>query len=438
MIAFKNILKTGGMLVLGTGIILSACNKAPDEIGIITPPSPSPDAAIGDVLKGNAEDSLFYKMVVRAGMLTTLNDKAKTLTVFSPNNAAVRQFVSGASGGLIPPSGAPEATYVGFINTSLPVASAAGVVQYNIVPQKVPTASFGASFANLAYPTLLNPNPAASALLRLDGYLSKRTNGAWLNNIPVIVPDRMAGNGVIHSTAAVSVPPSTLILDRINADAGLTFLKAAILRADSGKTITTPTSIQYLLGTQAIAPGLNLTLFAPTDAAFQAALYVQAYPIVYGQLYQGAYATAIAGGATPADAALAATAYATANAPAQTTALTSSPTVFQNPALYPYLTAQVVQGILVYHLFFGQRAFTPNFPTTATAVPTFLNSVVPAHPGVTVASTFTGPVVTALTVKGLVNPTASNVLINPLPGGSSDQHYLNGVMHKIDQVLFPQ
>ena len=424
------------MLVLGTSLVLLACNKAPEEFAPIVPPGPATGTAIGDVLKAGAEDSLFYKIIVRGGLLSLLNDKTKTFTVFSPTNAAVRQFVSGASGGLIPPSGAPEATYVGFINGSLPVASAAAVAQYHILPQKVPTASFGANFANLPYPTLLNPNPAASALLRFDAYVSRRTNGAWLNNIPVIIPDRAAGNGVIHSTAAFSAPPSTLIMDRINADAGLTFLKAAIASADSGAAPTA--SLQYLLGTQAIAPGLNLTLFAPTDAAFQAALYAQAFPVVYGQLYQGAYAAAIGGGATPAQAAAAATAFATANAPAQTTALTASPAVFQNPALYPFLTAQVVKGILAYHLFFGQRAFTPNFPTTATSIPTFLNSAVPTHPGVSVTATFTGPVVSALTVKGVANPTASNVLINPLPNGSSDQHYINGVLHKIDQVLFPQ
>ncbi|MBC7936170.1 MAG: fasciclin domain-containing protein [Rhizobacter sp.] len=436
MTFYKNHIKNGTLAIVAAIATITACNKAPQDFDPIPTPLPSPAKAIGDTLKLSADDSLFYKVIVRSSLLPIFNDKAKRFTLFSPNNAAVRQFVSGASGGLIPPSGAPDSVYVKFINTNLPVASAAGIVQYQTLPQAVLTSSFGATFANLPYPTLLNPNPAASPFLRFDGYVSTRTNGAWLNNIPVIAPNRMAGNGIIHSTAAVAVPPSTLLLDRINSDAGLTFLKAAIARADSGAA--PGSSLAYLLGTQSIAPGLNLTLFAPTDAAFQGALYVQAYPVVYGQLYQGAYAAAIGGGATPAQADAAATAFATANAPAQTTALTSSPTVFQNPALYPFLTATAVKGILAYHLFFGQRAFTPNLPATATAIPTFLNSAVPAHPGVTVAATFTGPVVSAATVKGLANPTASNLLINPLPTGSSDQHYINGVMHKIDQVLFPQ
>ncbi len=437
MKSYKNYLKSGiaaSLLCMG---IISSCNKAPDEIGMIVPPTQSSLSAIGDTLKLSVDDSLFYKVIVRGGMLNVLKDKSKSYTLFSPNNAAVRQFVSGASGGLIPPSGAPEATYVGFINGSLPVASAASIVQYHMLPQAVSASAIPTTFPNLAYPTFLNPSPSASPLLRLDGYVSRRANGAWLNNIPVIAADRMAGNGVIHSIAAVSVPPSTLLWDRINADADLTYLKAAIQRADSGAA--PGTSLQYVLGTQAIAPGLNLTVFAPNNAAFRAALYAQAYPIVYGQLYQGAYALAIAGGALPADAAIAATNYANANAPTQTTALTSDPVAFfNNPALYPYLPAVAVKGILVYHVLFGQRAFSPNIPTTATAVPTLLNSVVPTHPGITLSATFTGPVVTAATVKGIANATASNVLINPLPNGSSDQHYVNGVLHKIDQVLLPQ
>lgn len=405
-------IKTGTVALVAAIVTMTSCNKDLEEFAPIPTPTISPLKGIGDTLRLNADDSLFYKVIVRGGMLSLLNDKTKNFTLFSPNNAAVRQFVSGASGGAIPPSGAPEATYVGFINTTLPVASATAVVQYQILPQTVLTTSFGATFANFPYPTLLNPSPAASPFLRLDGYVSTRANGAWLNNIPVIGPNRLAGNGVIHSTPAVSVPPSTLLWDRINADAGLTYLKAAIQRADSGAA--PGTSLQYLLGTATIAPGLNLTLFAPTDAAFQAGLTAVITQALIGQ------------GMPPATAA------------ATAAALAASPAVFSNPALYPSLTAQTVKGVIVYHILFGKRAFTPNIPTTATSVPTLLNSAVPAHPGVSIAATFTGPVVTAATVKGVANPSASNVLINPLPNGNSDQHYVNGVMHKIDQVLFPQ
>jgi hypothetical protein len=144
---------------------------------------------------------------------------------------------------------------------------------------------------------------------------------------------------------------------------------------------------------------------------------------------------------TPAAAAALAAANAPAQAMAQATALAASPNVFSNPALFPYLTAQTVKGIVVYHIL-GNRAFTNNFPTTAESVPTLLNSAIPAHEGVSVQATFGTPFVTAATVQGAENTTPSNIIINaspmlPDPSGTSDQQFLNGVLHKIDQVLLP-
>jgi len=164
--------------------------------------------------------------------------------------------------------------------------------------------------------------------------------------------------------------------------------------------------------------GANLTVFAPTDAAFQATI-------------TGAVAQVLIGLGVP-----------PATALAQATALASTPAVFSNPNLYPYLTAETVKGIVVYHVL-GTRAFTNNLPTTAANFPTLLNGGIPAHPGLTIQATFGVPFVTSATVKGLGNATASNVQINaspliPDPNGTSDQHYLNGVIHKIDQVLLPQ
>ena len=421
----KHINIKNSFLAFSTAVaVLSACNKAPEEIGDIPTPIIPAGSSLADVLRTTADDTLFYKIVVRGAMQNLINDKSKTFTVFSPNNAAVRQFVSGASGGLIPPSGAPEATYVGFINSNLPVASANSIANYHIVTQNVPVASFKSTFSNYPYPTNLNPSPASSPFLRLDAYLSRRANGAWLNNIPVIAPDRTAANGSIHSIAAVSVPPSTLIWDRINTDTDLTFMKAAVQRADSGAAAGA--SLQYLLGTQSIAPGLNLTVFAPTDNAMR--------NLLIGAITQAL----IAQGVPPANAQTAATGLVTAYG---TTILTNPSSIpVYGPALASVLTATTVKGIVVYHIVFGTRAFTPNIPTTATNIPTMLNQGIPVHPGIAIAATFAPglPVVGAATVKGLANASASNVIINPLPAGSSDQHYVNGVMHKIDQVLLPQ
>ena len=80
-------------------------------------------------------------------------------------------------------------------------------------------------------------------------------------------------------------------------DTGLTYLKAAILRADSGTG--SPGTLQSGL----MNIGANLTVFAPTDSAFRAtltgAIYQGLLPLVIQQL-TAAY---IAGGMTPEDAA---------------------------------------------------------------------------------------------------------------------------------------
>lgn len=435
----KNKFKTGALLLASALIVLSACNKEVEQIGEpALVQAPSNARALADTLARIPADTLFYKVIARAGAtrLAQLNDKTKFFTIFAPDNNAIKTFISFASQGQIP-IGAPDAVFVGFINTNLSAGAADTLVGYHIVPQALPAAKIPATFPNFPYPTLFNPATALSPFARMDAYLSRRTNGVWKDNVPVITPDIMAANGVIHTIAAVTLPPSTLLWTRINTDPELTFLKAAILRADSGATASTVGSLQYYLGDQGISLGANFTLFAPTDQAFKTGLYAAAFPIVRGQIFQLAYAQAIAGGASPAQATVIANGAADTNAPAQTTLLVSTPAIFSNTTLYPYLTAQSVKGILFYHLL-GVRAFTVNLPTTPFAVPTLLNAVLATHPGVTVGATFTGPVVTAATVKGLVNPTAANILINPSPaGGSSDQRYVNGVLHKIDQVLFP-
>jgi uncharacterized surface protein with fasciclin (FAS1) repeats len=136
--------------------------------------------------------------------------------------------------------------------------------------------------------------------------------------------------------------------------------------------------------------------------------------------------------------------------PAQTalqlaTNLSSSPNVFSNPLLYGALTAQTVKGILVYHIL-GKRAYTNNMPTIATAFPTLLNTVIASHPGVKLRANINppNPFVLSATVKDVYNNSpAANIIINaspltPEPFGTSDQEYINGVLHKIDAVLLPQ
>ncbi|MEP6712381.1 MAG: fasciclin domain-containing protein [Ferruginibacter sp.] len=405
----------GLALFLGCAMaVLSSCNKDLEQFAEAPAPELSSLRALGDTLgsKARANDSLYFRLVVKSGLLPVINSKLNTYTLFVPDNNAMRVFINAISGGLVPLS-APDAVFSGFISANIPAPTAASIVGYNVVPQVINFSAITNVFPNFQYPTILNPAPQISAFLRLTTFPTNR-HGNYVNNIPVISVNNFAANGVIHEVAAVVVPPSQFLWDRINADStpvtGLRYLKAAILRADSG-TGTVGTLQSALLNI-----GANLTVFAPTDTAFKT--------ILTGAIFKAL----VAQGVPPAIALPTAT------------ALASSPTVFQNPALYGALSARTVKGILVYHIL-GSRAFTNNFPETATSYPTLLNGAVPTHPGVSLTATFIGisPFAIAATVTGVFNPTASNILINnaPAPFGTSDQHYLNGVLHKIDQVLIP-
>jgi uncharacterized surface protein with fasciclin (FAS1) repeats len=410
MISIKNKFKTGSFIIATSVMIFSACNKAPEQILGPAPVVPT-GLSLAETLAATPTDSLYYRMIVRGGQLATISNKANSYTMFVPDNVAMRQFINAASGGAIPVA-APDAVHSNFISTVLPASSAGLIVGYNICPQSLLASSIPATFPNLQYPSILNPAPTVSAFLRLTTFPSTR-NGAWLNNIPITATNVLAANGVIHHTAAVTTPPSRYLWNRIDTDPGLTYLKAAINRADSGTAA--PGFLQGVL----LNIGANLTVFAPTDAAFQATLT--------GAIYQGLLGLGFPAGAATL---------------AMASAMASTPAVFSNPALYGVLTAQTVKGIVVYHVL-GSRAFTNNFPTTTTSYPTLLNGAIAAHPGVALTAVFGAPFVSSATVKGLGNATASNLIINaapliPDPSGTSDQHYLNGVLHKINQVLLPQ
>ncbi len=417
-----NKIKNNAALFVVAGVLFASCNKVPETpIPSVIPPNPASGISLSATITANADDSLFNRLVIRTGSQAVLNNTLNRYTVYVPNNAAMRNFVNAASGGMIPVA-SPDAVHSNFLNTTLPIASAGGIVQYNISPQVVTSATITSTFPNFAYPSIINPNPAASALLRLNNYPSKRSNGAWLNNIPLVPGiDVAAANGVIHHTAAVTTPPSAFLWSRINTDADMTYLRAAILRADSGTTATPGTLNSANLQSVLSEFGPNLTVFAPTNAAFSATLT--------GAIYQGLVAQGFPVGAGT---------LATATALATATDA-NGPTVFRNPILFSVLTAQVVKGIVVYHIL-GDRAFSVNCPTTTTNVRTLLNSAVPTHPGIGITATFTGPGVTAITVKGVGNPSAFPVSINPTPNpfGASDQHFVNGVLHKLNGVLLPQ
>ena len=409
-----NRIKIHLLIALSAMLFLVSCNKDLEQIAGPAAVTPT-GLTLGDAIAAIPNDSLYYKLILRAGPATLglLNNKPTIFTAFVPDNNAMRNFMNLISGGAT--VGYTDPQYVAFINAAIPATTAASIVNYNLIPQAITTASIPNTFPNWFYPTNLNPTgtpgtPGYNPLVRLLTFPSTR-NGNWVNNIPLVAVDNVVANGVIHTAAAMPAPPQKVLAQRIFADADMTYLAAAIQRADSGVAPVNSSSLVWVLSNF----GPNITVFAPTNLAFQ-------------QLLTGQITLAlIAQGFPPATAA------------ATAAALASTPGVFTNPLLANVLTPTTVKGLVVYHLL-GNRAFLNNFPTTATSYPTLLNSAVPTHPGVSLTCTFAGPFVSTATVKGAANATASNILINPTPepNGTSDQFFVNGTIHKIDQVLRPQ
>lgn len=414
----KNI-KTS-ILVAGSALVLffSSCNKELEQMpDIVTPPVSG--ASLDQVMSGNADDSLYYKMIKRIGLNNVLNDNTKFHTLFVTNNNGLKPVLSAiaAQAGVTLPVNAPDAFFSAFID-QMPVSVIGGLVSYNTVPQVLKSTDLAPSFPNFIYPTIINPSPSTQTLLgpvvRLAVYPST-TNGAWLNNVPITGVDQMASNGVVHHTATLNVPGTRYLWDRVSNDPELTYLKAAIQRADSG--VVASQSLQGYLSSF----GPDFTVFAPVDTAFKSTLTGL---IAQGLINQG----------LPVQVAI-----------PTATALASTPNVFTNPLLATTLTPQTVKGLVVYHVL-GVRAYTNNFGTTEAAYKTLLNSGIPPHPGLKIKTTFVSPYpfVAAMTVKDVYNNSpAANVILNsspllPDPIGSSDQQFVNGVLHKIDRVLLPQ
>ncbi len=411
--------KKGLLPIVAAAMSLASCNKDVQQFSI---PVQTVEGTISldSILKTTPNDSLYYLLIKRASLgptnfvnLLKSTTVTNQYTLFVPDNNGMKLFVNAVSGGLVPLA-APDAVFAGFINANLPVASAVGLVSYNIIPQRYDTASIPNVFPNFPVGTSIFPSPAAP-FLTFRTFPSKRPGILRVNTLPMTTPLNISAiNGIIHHVASLIAPPSpTFLWNRINSDTtrgtGLRYLRAAILRADSGTG--TPGTLFSALNN----PAANLTVFAPTDAVFQGTLTAL---ITRALLAQGLD---------------------TMSAVANASALASTPAVFSNPLLYSTLTATTVKGIIVYHLF-SNTAFTANFPTTPTKYPTLLNTAIPSHPGIELNATFTGAFATSATVKGLGNATAANIFINgtPAPNGSSDQFYINGTLHKISQLLLPQ
>src|ERR1035437_7364813 len=112
----KNIIKQALPVIICI-LAIASCNKTLERFS--SPIATTQNSlTINDFLISDTNYSLLNALVIRAGLTATLSDKNNTFTLFAPNNAAFRA--------------------AGFTTTAivsgLPVASAAGIAGYLLVP----------------------------------------------------------------------------------------------------------------------------------------------------------------------------------------------------------------------------------------------------------------------------------------------------------------
>ena len=419
--------------VVAAGLLFTACNKEPKQFDApVIPVYPASAGSIAKTLQANPNDSLYYRMLIRSGQLSLLNDSSKTLTLFATDNNGMKIFVNAASGGAVPLA-APDAVFSAFISSTLPAASAAGIIQYNTVGQVYPIASIPNVFPNYPLPTQILLDPTAP-FVRMQIFPQRGTTYSYVNNIPFISFDQSATNGIIHHLFTVATPPSATLKTMIAAEPTLTYYRAAIARADSGAVGLGKFDSLMNYGLT------NMTLLAPNDAAFQSTISQLVYAKVYEASGSAAIATATAAGAVAAG------------------------PVFLSTN---NVTTADIKGIIAYHFLSALttstttpyqptiRVFSNNIPVSPAPkfITTLVNNQVAAHPGVGVFTTYsgTGPAIATLTFIGYGNfPTSYSGTIPPLTGVfgapfstapatavSKDKLAVNGVYHIIDKVLLP-
>ena len=230
-------------LVASLMVFLAACSESGDGVlykddlpTVEAPPAPAPDPGPGNIVEVATEAGSFPTLlaaVEAAGLVDALSDSSASLTVFAPTEEAFAALPEGTLDALLAD---PDAL--------------AGVLTYHVLGSSV-DASAALGLAPTTVETL-NGNDIA---------VTKRDDeNLYVNLSKVVDYDIEASNGVIHVIDSVLLPPdltpSTMTIAEIaQADGNFDTLVEALTAANLVGTVNDPDA--------------SLTVFAPTDAAFE-------------------------------------------------------------------------------------------------------------------------------------------------------------------------
>ena len=185
--------------------------------------------------------------VTKAGLTTTLSDPQANVTVFAPTDAAFDTL----------------AVQLGFTDANamvaaLPADTLAQILTYHVLPTRQSSSQIAAS-GTLDTDYSFEGAPAAIAV---DATSGVSLTDADLTTAHVTMADVAASNGVIHVVDKVLVPPGVLdVVQMAQANPDFSSLVSAVVATGLDGTLS--------------GPG-PFTVFAPTNAAFDAAAGVTA------------------------------------------------------------------------------------------------------------------------------------------------------------------
>ena len=187
---------------------------------------------ITTIVSNSPDFTILKAAVVKAGLAATL-DGTGPFTVFAPTDDA---FAA---------SGITMATV-----NSLSADALKGILLYHTLAAKIVAADVPAG-----------PNAQVTTVGGKEVFVTKNSNGVFVNGVNVIKADILASNGVIHAISRVLMPPTGNIVEVAQGNPALSYLVAAVLRASQGGT-----------NVASVLSGAGpYTVFAPTNDAFMAA-----------------------------------------------------------------------------------------------------------------------------------------------------------------------
>lgn len=240
------VLLTGAAFSLG----VTSCSDDDDT------PGGGSQQNIVQVAQGNTDFSILVAAVTKADLATTLSGTGP-FTVFAPNNAAFAKLAGG------PLDAFSTAAKINAVTDANQIAALRNVLLYHVVGANVRAADIaaGASTATTAKPA--GTNGVNDNTL----YLSKSGTTVSINGgTRVVTADIAASNGTIHAIDNVLLPPSQTIAAIATASAAASPAQFTQLL----EALQRPAASALLAA--AASNSSNITVFAPTDAAFRAAL----------------------------------------------------------------------------------------------------------------------------------------------------------------------